>query len=41
MAKVKNAGSNSKVPKNKKRGSYAKSFNKHTPRPKLGRGQGN
>lgn len=34
MAKVKNASSNSRVSKSKKKGSYAKSYNKHTPRPK-------
>ncbi len=39
MAKVKNGTIPSKVSKSKKRGSYAKSYNKHTPRPKPSRGQ--
>ena len=36
----KNVSNNSKVSKSKKSGSYAKSYNKHTPRPKPNRGQG-
>ena len=39
--KSKNAGRDSKISKTKKSGSYAKSFNKHSPRPKPNRGQGN
>ena len=37
---AKTAGSSPKVPKSKKRGSYKKSYNKHSQRPKPTRGQG-
>ena len=37
---AKTAGSSYKVAKGKKRGSYKKSYNKHSQRPKSSRGQG-